>query len=81
MKPKRPFMIAKGNDFAHVTYVGSIVTKESMRVKWVDWEGTKWATRDEAQVFLDSDMTAHLFEGAEVIEILEESRTRISAAR
>lgn len=75
MRPKKPFMIERGNELAHIRYYQSIVTRDNLRVKWVDWEGTQFATKAEAQIFLDDPSTAALFEGAVVIEILDQVRS------
>jgi len=80
MKPRKPFMIERNNEFAHISYRASgRVSLDNMRVTWVDWDGSRWATKEEAQIFLDDPSTSALFEGAEVIEVLEEIRKRIPA--
>jgi hypothetical protein len=79
MRIKAPFMIEKDNNYARVSYDGNLPL--TLTVKWVDWEGSRWADKEKAQGLLDDPSTAHLFEGAKVVEILDEIRTRIPAAR
>lgn len=65
-RPKRPFMIMAvdetGNDMLRVTPKGC---------KWVDWDGSKYATREEAQAEIDR---LNLLRPAKVVEIIEETR-------
>lgn len=71
MKPSNPFMIEVGNEFAKV-YPANLIRPYRL----VDWEGDKFATREEAQ-------TAILIckiPSAQVIEILDEVRTTIKAS-
>ena len=69
MKPKRPFMIEggpSGMDFLRITPKG--------RVRWVDWEGNKWATKEEAEEAMNS---VNLLYSAKIIEIQDEIRVRV----
>ena len=68
MRPRKPFMIAKGDDFALLdTYA------EHFR-KWVDWDGTRFATKEEAEqaITRESELA-----GATVIEIIQKTRVRV----
>lgn len=84
MKPKKPFMIERdgrqfgkpGDDFALIRYKDNIVSDENMRVRWVDWDGSRYATKAEAQFIIDNTPG---MEGAQVIEIIDEVRMRVRA--
>lgn len=71
-KPKRPFMIEKGGDFARIIFIAT-PNKANLRLNWTDWDGSTWATAKEARDVIDMD--PERFEGANVIEILDEVRT------
>ena len=68
MKPKKPFMIEGGptaNEFLRITPTG--------RVKWVDWDGSQYSTKEDAQKALDG---VNLLHPARIIEILDYVRVR-----
>ncbi len=67
MKPKKPFMIEggpTGNDLLRITPKGA---------KWVAWEGSQYATREEAEAAIKSRNILH---PATVIEVLDQVRLR-----
>lgn len=69
--PRNRFMIYRedgdGNDFARVHKT------LRMFVDWQDWEGSKFATKEEAEAFITE---LQQLKGAKVIEIIEETRFR-----
>lgn len=67
-KPKKPFMVMNGNDFA--TFKKGRIQGE---IIWDNWDGTHFATEEEAQAMIDD----YAMEGSEIIEVLEEIRTTI----
>lgn len=72
MKPNKPFMIEKGNDLA-VVYRS--ITSGYQHVDWVGWDGTKFATREDAEKAIRNCG----YTDAQVIEILDEQRVVIPA--
>lgn len=82
-RPKKPFMIYRdngdGNDFLRCTYgrpkYDTDLPPQITSVKWVDWEGSKFSTKEEAERIIER-LTS--LRGATVIEIIEEHRYRSS---
>lgn len=75
MKPRKPFMIERtgknnGDDFA---VVAKDRPGEYHHVDWVDWDGTQFATRDDAEAAIRTCG----YKSAQVIEILDQIRTTI----
>jgi len=77
MKPKNPFMIerndASGNDYYRVLMSDA---NNGPRGKWVDWDGTQFATFQEAQQIIIQHLLDALH-GAKVIEIIDQTRRTI----
>lgn len=77
LKLPKPYMIMRedgdGNDFATIYRFRFIAEDVPAFKEWVDWEGTKFATKEEAQIIIDHNP---FLEGATVIEVLEETRVR-----
>lgn len=82
MKPKKPFMIERdgrqfgkpGDDFALISIPAKLPVSPVLK-RWVDWDGSRFATKAEAQKIID---TLKL-DGAQVIEIIDEVRMRVRA--
>lgn len=63
----RPFMIKVGDQFAKINASATIMSEH---VRLVDWEGSTYATRDQA----DRAIKVFGVKGGEVVEVLGESR-------
>ena len=76
-RPRKPFMIERnpnrdlpdGDDYAKIRKDGSFQ-------KWVDWEGSQFATEEEAQAIIDANPILK-DEGCKVVEILEYVRATV----
>lgn len=69
MKPKKPFMIERNDDCYRVFMSDA---NNGPRGKWVNWDGTKFQTKTEAEQII----VQHGLVDAKVIEILDEIRVR-----
>jgi hypothetical protein len=68
MKPKKPFMVEVNNG-------SSYLRKTPVRVRAVDWDGTQFATSEEAEAVCN--VYRALWPDARVIEIMDVLRVRV----
>lgn len=86
--PRKNFMIERHGkafgqpcwDYAKISYKDNVVSEETMKIRWVDWEGTRYVSAAEAQFAIDN--TPELLRcNAKVIEILGEVRVTMRDGR
>ncbi len=70
MKPRKPFMIERTGRGKIFAVVAKDRPGEYHHVDWVDWEGSKFSSREDAEAAIRTCG----YKAAQVIEVLDEQR-------